>query len=52
MRQTGKFGGSQATGRWAKMDLAGKIGLQNSGGGNFKKFIHKEFSGIIPYCTI
>ena len=26
--------------------------LQNCSGGNFKNFIHKEFSGIIPYYTI
>ena len=35
-----------------KVDLAGKIGLQNSSGGNFKNFILKKFSGIIPYCII
>ena len=26
--------------------------LQNNSGGNFDNFIHKEFSGRIPYYTI
>ena len=34
------------------VDLAGKIRLQNSSGGNFKDFIHEEFSAEILYCTI
>ena len=32
-----------------KVDLAGKIGLQNSSGGSFENFILRKFSGRIPY---
>ena len=34
------------------MKSLGKIGLQNNSGGNGDSFIHKEFSGRIPYCII
>ena len=34
------------------MQELGKIKLQDSSGGNVENFIHKIFSGGIPFCTI
>ena len=34
-----------------RLQELGKIKLQDSSGGNFDNFIHKEFSGRIPFCT-
>ena len=36
----------------AHMEEKVQTALQNNSGGNFDNFIHKEFSGRIPYYTI